>query len=207
MKRILIFLFSFCLQPLRPQLPRNIVSSAKLNLNRYWHKFEEMLNPLPATAPSTVENTSSYGFSSKTLRLLPPIGNGSLLRRSKRGGGVGPIRKSSSKDTLKTTTNDKIHSFIEKSYNFEKSIDHESSMYKHFKDDFLYHDVNLNTPSPPQSSSPSKCSCRMKLSFDADDNSYETTQMKYPFHHRNLHILFDDMEQQLLSENEFEFLV
>lgn len=36
------FLFDL-LQPLKPKLPRQIVRSAKVNLNRYWHKFEEMM--------------------------------------------------------------------------------------------------------------------------------------------------------------------
>ncbi|XP_055703730.1 uncharacterized protein LOC129802156 [Phlebotomus papatasi] len=30
-------------KPLKPKLPRQIVRSAKVNLNRYWHKFEEMM--------------------------------------------------------------------------------------------------------------------------------------------------------------------
>lgn len=35
----------FVLQPVKPKLSRKITSSARLNLNRYWSKFEELLSP------------------------------------------------------------------------------------------------------------------------------------------------------------------
>lgn len=45
------------LQPLKPKLSRTIVSSARINLNKYWSKFEEVTsNALPNLLKPEEEN-------------------------------------------------------------------------------------------------------------------------------------------------------
>lgn len=117
------------MQPLKPKLTRKIVSSAKSNLNRYWHKFEELL---------TADNTKKPFEDSKTYRLLP------LVNKKLKSGSSEPILQ-------RNNVHDEINSYMSKNFTVEKNYAR-SSMYKHFNDESLYHGVNLNLPRQ-------RCSC------------------------------------------------
>lgn len=118
-------------KPLKPKLTRKIVSSAKLNLNRYWHKFEELL---------TTDNPKKPFEDSTSYHLLPLIN-----KRLK--------SKADSTTSLlgRNNVHDEINSYMSKNFTVEKNIAR-SSMYKHFNDESLYHGVNLNLPRQ-------RCSC------------------------------------------------
>lgn len=125
------FFFSL-IQPLKPKLTRKIVSSAKLNLNRYWHKFEELLS---------VDNTKKPFEDSTTYRLLPLVNK--KLKSSKSVTSMPLLDRNN--------MHDEINSFMSKNFTVEKNYAR-SSMYKHFNDESLYHGVNLNVPRQ-------RCSC------------------------------------------------
>lgn len=120
-------------QPLKPKLTRKIVSSAKLNLNRYWHKFEELLNTDNAKRP--FEDSTTY-------RLLPLV-NKKIKRET--------LTSKSTTLIERNNVHDEINSFMSKNFTVEKNYAR-SSMYKHFNDESLYHGVNLNLPRQ-------RCSC------------------------------------------------
>lgn len=156
----------FYLQPLKPKLTRKIVSSAKLNINRYWHKFEELI--------SIDTNHKSYNTDSVKLRLLPPI----VSTKTKRTGSYRQADDATS-PLLPFNQNNiqaEIDTFMSKRFTVEKNFAR-SSMYKHFNDESLYHGVNLNVPRQ-------RCSCSGPLPMSP----------KYQFTHRNIQLSYEDKE-------------
>lgn len=121
---------------MKPKLTRKIVSSAKLNLNRYWHKFEELLS---------TDNTKKPFEDSTTYRLLP------LVNRKHKFSTAASKSGSSSPLIDRNNVHDEINSYMSKNFTVEKNYAR-SSMYKHFNDEALYHGVNLNLPRQ-------RCSC------------------------------------------------
>ncbi|XP_055691603.1 uncharacterized protein LOC129794770 [Lutzomyia longipalpis] len=97
-------------KPLRPKLPRHIVKSAKVNLNRYWHKFEEML---------TVENIHQQRDAKEHLNNK---------------------QRSTLKDGFSAL---ELTHLMAKTFTIEKNLNR-SGRYRTYRDDSLYHGVNLN---------------------------------------------------------------
>lgn len=132
-KKSKILFYFYQLQPLKPKLTRKIVSSAKLNLNRYWHKFEDLI---------TVDS-SKKPFENGTYSLLPLV-NKKFKSSTKSSGPSMPLLD-------RNNVHDEINSYMSKNFTVEKNYAR-SSMYKHFNDESLYHGVNLNLPRQ-------RCSC------------------------------------------------
>lgn len=114
---------------MKPKLTtRKFVSSAKINLNRYWHKLEELI------VESTVIKKNK-----KKLKKLKTV-NLQLLNNR-----IHPLKANSSQITANSTT-EQINSFVTKRFPLEKNL--MSGRYKQFAADDLYHGVNLNPVSP-----------------------------------------------------------
>lgn len=167
------------LKPLKPILPRKVVTSAKLNLNRYWHKFEELLT-------NTSDNSSSKSFFNNgsatrtSYRLLPPlmVKRNSQQRRNSVAQSTDPVH--ANRFDQPNNIQDEITTFMAKRFTIEKNMSR-SSMYKHFNDESLYHGVNLNIPERPVQQQ--RCNCI--------DSPHDT---KYQFNHRNIQLSFEDKE-------------
>lgn len=156
------------------------MTSAKLNLNRYWHKFEELLS-------NNSDNSSSKAFFNNgsttrtSYRLLPPLMVNK--RNSQRRNSVAQsLNHPVHQDRFVQPNNiqAEITTFMAKRFTVEKNISR-SSMYKHFNDESLYHGVNLNIPER-QVQQP-RCNC-----IDTLHDS------KYQFNHRNIQMSFEDKE-------------
>lgn len=110
---------------MKPKLStRKFVNSAKINLNRYWHKLEEII------VESTVIKKNK-----KKLKKLKTV-NLQLLNNR-----IHPLKANSSQITTNSTT-EQINSFVTKRFPLEKNL--MSGRYKQFAMDDLYHGVNLN---------------------------------------------------------------
>lgn len=168
---------SIFFKPLKPILPRKVVTSAKLNLNRYWHKFEELLTTSESSSTKSFFNNGSTTRTS--YRLLPPL---MVKRNSQRRNSVAPSMSPVHDDRFIQPNNiqDEITAFMAKRFTVEKNISR-SSMYKHFNDESLYHGVNLNIPD--RQVQQQRCNC--------NDIQHDS---KYQFNHRNIQLSFEDKE-------------
>ncbi|KAJ6650129.1 Enhancer of split mgamma protein [Pseudolycoriella hygida] len=122
-------------KPYKPKLPRKIVSSAKVNLNKYWHKFEDFF---------AADGKTNAFEDSTTYSLLP-------LVHKKQKSSTLPSKYGSTGLLERNNVHDEINSLMSKNFTAEKNYTL-SSMYKHFNDESLYHGVNLNLPRQ-------RCSC------------------------------------------------
>lgn len=144
------------------------MSSAKLNINRYWHKFEELIN--------IDTNQKPYNTDTIKLRLLPIV-NKKLLRQPTSSNIIDDQTLPLLPPINQNNIQDEINTFMSKRFTVEKNFAR-SSMYKHFNDDSLYHGVNLNVPRQ-------RCSCSPTII---------PVSPKYQFTHRNIQLSYEDKE-------------
>lgn len=115
---------------MKPRLSTRIfVNSAKINLNRYWHKFEQL-----------IADTKIIKKNKKKLRKLKSVNQQLLNNR------IFPMKQ---QDV--STSNDEIYGFITTKFPSQQpptANKSPKSGYKPFVDDSLYHGVNLNASIP-----------------------------------------------------------
>lgn len=183
---------------MKPKLStRKYVNSVKINLNRYWHKLEEM-----------VSVTSVIKRNKKSLKSLKTINQQLLNNR------IFPT-KSNNNDTIisnKKVDNDETYGFITKRFPADKNM--QSGRYKPYDDDSLYHGVNLKSSLIPSSSTPSPQPSIMtekyydnygyylheELNRDSDNNSNSSSN-----HHHNNNILYLHQLNESLRRKGYKF--
>lgn len=113
---------------MKPKLSTRIfVNSAKINLNRYWHKFEQL-----------IADTKMVKKNKKKLRKLKSVNQQLLNNR------IHPMKQ---QETNTIASSDEIYGFTTTKF---PTLTRSSgkSAYKPFIDDSLYHGVNLNASIP-----------------------------------------------------------
>lgn len=112
---------------MKPKLSTRIfVNSAKINLNRYWHKFEQL-----------IADTKIIKKHKKKLRKMKSVNQQLLNNR------IHPMKQ---QETI--VSNDEIYGFTTAKFPSAKTSTATKSGYKPFIDDSLYQGVNLNTSIP-----------------------------------------------------------
>lgn len=162
------------MQPLKPKLTRKLVSKAKINLNKYWNKFEELL--------SNAENDIKT-FSAASYRAFSPDNKPAKL----------PLLASMNWEPPQNNVQDEINSLMSKSFDNDEPSNYNSSdlgeeeSYTTFTDEELYYGVNLNaTPRPQRHQALCAC-CQLQMSPSAELNTPR-------FSHRNIQLTFEDCQ-------------
>lgn len=151
------------------------MSKAKINLNKYWHKFEELLN----NAENDLKSSSAYqafSLDNKPAKL--------------------PLLSSMSWQMPPNNLQSEINSLMAKSFDNNVTVNYNTSnselnedgpSYTTFTDDELYYGVNLNaTPRPSNHQARCAC-CQQQMSPSA--------QLHTPrFNHRNIQLTFEDCQ-------------
>lgn len=118
---------------MKPKLSTRIfVNSAKINLNRYWHKFEQL-----------IADTKIIKKNKKKLRKLKSVNQQLLNNR------ICPMKQQEA-----IVSNDEIYGFTTAKFPAPPTVT--KSGYKPFVDDSLYHGVNLNASIPTLMTTSSK---------------------------------------------------
>ncbi|CAG9799685.1 unnamed protein product [Chironomus riparius] len=119
-------------EPMKPRLSSRIfVDSAKINLNRYWHKLEQLIS-----------DTKIIKKNKKKLRKLKSVNQQLLNNR---------IHPAVKQEEANVKFNDEIYGFTTDKFPHQQTgmTSSEKSAYKSFSDDrSLYHGVNLNATVP-----------------------------------------------------------
>lgn len=197
---------------------KKLVSKAKINLNKYWHKFEEILTAAGEDIKSmsssyhdfltsqkykycTMDRMSSSEYFSPTkLNLLSAVRNQTPNNLHEELNTI--VSKSSEDDGDILTL---------------KNLNDSTSSYKPFIGDDLYYGVNLNTniPTTMQTYKAKRCSCYLDREYDAQlrsppsnrprpastsllptqQASFTTQSPIMPkFNHRNIRLSLEDCE-------------
>lgn len=148
------------------------MSKAKINLNKYWHKFEEILSAagedIKAMSHTYHDFISTQKYKYYTVdRISSP-------------GRFEPTTKLNLLSAVRNQTpnnlHDELNSFVSKNDDEEdeiltmKNLNESGSSYKPFSTDDLYYGVNLNTDVGPYSANVFKakrCSCYIDPDHDA----------------------------------------
>lgn len=114
---------------MKPKLSSRIfVNSAKINLNRYWHKFEQL-----------IADTKIVKKNKKKLRKLKSVNQQLLNNR------IYPTKEQ--QETTTAVKTDEIYGFTTAKFPHQ-TMSSAKSAYKPFIDESLYHGVNLNATIP-----------------------------------------------------------
>lgn len=148
------------------------MSKAKINLNKYWNKFEDLLN----NAENDIKSLSAYrafSLDNKPAKL--------------------PLLSSMTWQLPPNNLQDEINSLMAKSFDNDQPTNYNRSdfndteeSYTTFTDEELYYGVNLNaTPRPPPQM---RCACcQLQMSPSAELNTPR-------FSHRNIQLTFEDCQ-------------
>lgn len=153
------------LQPLKPKhATRKLVSKAKINLNKYWHKFEEILTAAGEDIKSMSSNYTEFIISQK-YKYCPvePTSTSDLLTSTKM------TLLSAVRNQTPNNLHDELNTFVSKNTDQDddlmalKNTNETGSSYKTFSTDDLYYGVNLNTNVAPMGVFKAKrCSCYLE---------------------------------------------
>lgn len=189
--------------------PRKLVSKAKINLNKYWHKFEEILT---AAGEDIKMMSSSYHdfIASQKIKYhsVDRPATPDMLASTKLN------LFSSLRQPPANNVQDQLKTLMGKSFDTgdddEKNLNDSTSSYKPFTGDDLYYGVNLNTillPSEPIASGVEKnrlkrCSCHLEASTSERKqqqvakrpSSFHALPRNYQFSHRNIQLTDEDYQ-------------
>lgn len=196
-----------------------MVSKAKINLNKYWHKFEEILTA--ASEDIKIMSNSYQNFiSSHKMKTYKFDDNDVDVDDDK------PDMIKDDKLSLFATlrrhyppannVHDELNAIIGKSFSTEiddNNINESMPTYKQYLNDELYYGVNLHsffTPEHTTNASTSmpalttlpnnrnpmkRCSCHMDASVQEVPNiEQQNPSKKYNFNHRNISITYEDYQ-------------
>lgn len=189
-------------------MTRKFVSKAKINLNKYWHKFEEILSVAGEDIKSMSSTYHDFIASQKCkYYTVDRMSTPEILTSSKL-----PLL-ASLRHQAQNNVQDELNTFISKSFDNDingKNVNESTSTYKPFVGDDLYYGVNLNTV--PNNYQTKRCSCHMDLEpllmpasntlMSSVDMTTAAPQSKYQFSHRNIRLSTEDCEN--LENEAFE---
>jgi hypothetical protein len=172
------------------------VSSAKINLNRYWHKFEQL-----------IADTKIIKRNKKKLRKLKSVNQQLLNNR------IYPAMKQQEAAPLGT---DEIYGFTVAKFPHQPTAVETSqttsaeSAYKPFIDESLYHGVNLNASIPTLMTTSSKLPTETPYVFDKTSINYnyylnESHQQQSKSYHYNDNTLYIKQLNESLRRKGYKF--
>lgn len=181
---------------MKPKLSsRLIVDSAKINLNRYWHKFEQL-----------IADTKIIKKNKKKLRKLKSVNQQLLNNR---------IHPSVKREEANVDYNDEIYGFTTAKFPHQPTVitSSEKSAYKSFSDDrSLYHGVNLNATVPTLMTTSSKLPVNSPYVIDKTSINYnyylnESQQQNAKNYHNNDNALYVQQLNESLRRKGYKFML
>lgn len=181
---------------MKPKLSsRLIVDSAKINLNRYWHKFEQL-----------IADTKIIKKNKKKLRKLKSVNQQLLNNR---------IHPSVKQEEANVNNNDEIYGFTTAKFPHQPTVitSSEKSAYKSFSDDrSLYHGVNLNATVPTLMTTSSKLPVNSPYVIDKTSINYnyylnESQQQNAKSYHNNDNALYVQQLNESLRRKGYKFML
>lgn len=159
------------------------VNSAKINLNKYWNKLENIV-----TATSIIRKNK------KKLRKLKIV-NQQLLNN----------RIFPAKQQEVTTKNDEIYGFVPAKFPVVKSQNESKTTYKPFIDDSLYGDI-IPTLMTTESKLPENTPCVIDKGYDNYNFYLNQCQLKQPQpYHNNDNSLYIQQLNESLRRKGYKF--
>lgn len=208
-------------QPLKPKhATRKFVSKAKINLNKYWHKFEEILTTAGEDIKSMSSNYTEFIMAQKYKYCTIEPNTTDLLRSTKM------TLLSAVRNQTPNNLHEELNSYVSKNNDDDddlmalKNTNETGSSYHTFSTDDLYYGVNLNTnittmpmgvfkakrcscylerecstPPPQQRKRPASTSYLPTPQFIAATSSLQQQHQTMPrFNHRNIRLSAEDRE-------------
>lgn len=126
-------------------MTRKFVSKAKINLNKYWHKFEEILTAAGEDIKSMSSTYTEFIIAQKYKYCTMEPTTVDLLRSTKM------TLLSAVRDQTPNNLHDELNSYVSKNNDDDddlmalKNTNETGSSYRTFTTDDLYYGVNLNT--------------------------------------------------------------
>jgi len=178
---------------MKPKLSSRIfVDSAKINLNRYWHKFEQL-----------IADTKIIKKNKKKLRKLKSVNQQLLNNR---------IHPSVKREEANVNHNDEIYGFTTAKFPHQQTSS-EKSAYKSFSDDrSLYHGVNLNATVPTLMTTSSRLPVNSPYVIDKTSINYnyylnESQQQNAKSYHNNDNALYVQQLNESLRRKGYKFML
>lgn len=180
-------------EPMKPRISsRFFAGSPKINLNRYWHKFEQL-----------IADTKIIKRNKKKLRKLKSVNQQLLNNR------IHPRQE-------EVISNDEIYGFIPAKFPTANQqqvpmSSSEKSAYKSFSDDrSLYHGVNLNATIPTVMTTSSKLPVNSPYVIDKTCTNYnyylnESQQQLTKTYHNNDNTLYVQQLNESLRRKGYKF--
>lgn len=210
---LLIAQFFFHQQPLKPKhATRKLVSKAKINLNKYWHKFEEILSAAGDDLKSMSSSYTDFIVSQK-YKYCNIEPSSDILTSTKM------TLLSAVRNQTPNNLQDQLNSFMSKNVDEDnemialKNTNENGPSYRPFSDEDLYYGVNLNTNIIPMNVYKAKrCSCYLdqelsmpppmplrkrpaSTSFIPSDQFLVSMAPPAPkFNHRNIRLSMEDCQ-------------
>ncbi|KAG5677526.1 hypothetical protein PVAND_007281 [Polypedilum vanderplanki] len=188
-------------EPQKPKLTSRIfVNSAKINLNRYWHKFEQL-----------IADTKMVKRNKKKLRKLKSVNQQLLNNR------IYPTMMKQQETAA--VNNDEIYGFTVAKFPHQPAttitttISSEptsvKSAYKPFIDESLYHGVNLNASIPTLMTTSTKLPVESPYIFDKTSINYNyylnESQVQQKSYHYNDNALYIQQLNESLRHKGYKF--
>jgi hypothetical protein len=175
---------------MKPKLSTRIfVNSAKINLNRYWHKLEQL-----------IADTKIVKKNKKKLRKLKSVNQQLLNNR------IHPARQQQQQQEV-VNNNDEIYGFTSSKFPVTKSSG--KSAYKQFIDDSLYQGVNLNASIPTVMTTSATLPRNSPYIFDKSSvnyNFYQNESQRRPrSYHFNDNLLYVQQLNESLRRKGYKF--
>ncbi|XP_031630603.1 uncharacterized protein LOC116345416 [Contarinia nasturtii] len=211
-------------KPLKPKhATRKLVSKAKINLNKYWHKFEEILTAAGEDIKSMSSTYTEFIISQKYKYCsVEPMNTSDLLTSTKL------TLLSAVRNQTPNNLHEELNTFVSKNSDEDddimalKNTNENGPSYKPFSNDDLYYGVNLSTNIEPMGMYKAKrCSCYLdqeytsplaaaplrkrpaSTSFIPTPQFLAATSLAHPstssspaprFNHRNIRLSMEDCE-------------
>lgn len=182
------------------------MSKAKINLNKYWHKFEEILTA--AGDDIKMMSSSYHDFIASRKSKYHAVDRPDMLTSPKLN------LFSSLRQPPTNNVQDQLQSVIGKTFDTEtnqNNLNDSTSSYKPFVDDELYYGVNLNAMLLPTIPIPTtvdkkrmkRCSCHLETNT-SDRKSHQLAAKRptsfhalphnYQFTHRSIQLSYEDYQ-------------
>ncbi|XP_070509689.1 uncharacterized protein [Chironomus tepperi] len=180
-------------EPMKPKLSSRIfVDSAKINLNRYWHKLEQLIT-----------DTKIIKKNKKKLRKLKSVNQQLLNNR---------IHPTVKQEEVNVNYNDEVYGFTTDKFPHQKTAS-EKSAYKSFSDErSLYHGVNLNATVPTLMTTSSRLPVNSPYVIDKTSINYnyylnESQQLNAKNYHNNDNALYVQQLNESLRRKGYKFML
>lgn len=203
------FLVVFVQPSKRKNGPRKLVSKAKINLNKYWHKFEEILTAAGEDIKMMSSSYHEFIASQKTKYCAVDRATTPDMPSSPKLNLFASLRQPPANNVQ-----DQLKTLMGKSFDTgdadEKNLNDSTSSYKPFTGDELYYGVNLSTILLPDGATVrsieknrlKRCSCHLEGSpterkqqqMAKRPMSFHALPRHYQFSHRNIQLTDEDYQ-------------